>query len=920
MSWKEKKVDYVGFRHGNPKESVNPRQANKAFGISSEERTHMAIFGLPGSGKSSIIKLLAYQNIERGQGFMVLDPHGELARDIMSMIPRGRHEDVIYVNPASLYRWGKTLQINPLEVKNDEERYVVVMAFVGALKNLYKDTWGPRLETVLRNAANALVESRGNNTLRNMSALITDEHARDDLLGDVSSREVKHFWEEIFAKQYSKDAGSSAYNKLDKILATPTVAAMLDATESSITISDVIENNRMLIVDLSTGASDDIAEFLGSIFLNMLYVEAKKRIDIKNDDPSEMRKNPFYVYVDEAHMFSNSTMSEMLRALRKFGIKVTIATQTCNAFDKDFAGEIPGTCKTIITGRCDLNTAQLIRSLMSISVEDMQRLSSHTFAMHTDEHGISANGIFQSRAVPFEGKRISDWQDVAKTSVERWGREVAIEKYIPREGAEKIMFSPLECVIIHLLYFDERDWFRDQIFEDVLAVFPNVKERDMSGALDRLTRAHYVKIRYPKADDGDQHEGKKRYIVGEKARRTYLSRAAGGRRAGGEDHIDIIFALADANMAKHRYCVPDLGDRGEDAPDLLIVEPATIQDKNGLELYDPFEWNTATMLAVEVETNPKKHMDQAVKNYEKNIQRDRNVWFICYADEHREALESAIREKYPTFDRCWMDVINHVKVLQKKTPMPTTCDELLSNLKVKSITHLIQKPVIDEPAKTPHQLDSLKEYNHTSKKNDGEIINKNTGQRVFNAAATGEKQSSKEEPSNTEKHQQSPHLHDLEEMIFSLAENAGIEYDYTKIYELVKRSYPQMACSKSMVGDAVRNLLYKKALVQTHMTKYSKRGSLDGTGDRRASKSIKYLVRPDEVAPDFKSDEISDTAVRASKEQKERKAAVIMERQIVADDIRIEDLTDARLEAMLADVNMKEHHEQARKELEKRMG
>ena len=104
----------------------------------------------------------------------------------------------------------------------------------------------------------------------------------------------------------------------------------------------------MLVVDLSTGASDDVAAFVGTVLLNMLYVEAKKRLDLGDGDV--VRADPFYVYVDEAHMFSNLTMSEMLRSLRKFGVRMTIATQTANAYAKGFADEITGICQAVICG------------------------------------------------------------------------------------------------------------------------------------------------------------------------------------------------------------------------------------------------------------------------------------------------------------------------------------------------------------------------------------------------------------------------------------------------------------------------------------------------------------------------------------------------------------------------------------------
>ena len=167
QGWIDSGIDYIGFEFDSPEAaaaaaaaaasrraasrdggrkkgaaSAPVRVRDRAFGISSKDRMHMAIFGLPGSGKSSILKLLIYQNIMRGEGFMVIDPHGELARDVLSMIPPDRYKDTIYVNPASLYRFGRTVQINPLQCRNPDEKFVVVMSFVNTLFNLYKDSWG----------------------------------------------------------------------------------------------------------------------------------------------------------------------------------------------------------------------------------------------------------------------------------------------------------------------------------------------------------------------------------------------------------------------------------------------------------------------------------------------------------------------------------------------------------------------------------------------------------------------------------------------------------------------------------------------------------------------------------------------------------------------------------------------------------
>jgi hypothetical protein len=565
-------------------------------------------------------------------------------------------DDVIYVNPASLYRYGRTIQVNPLEIKNEEERYVVVMTFVNTLYNLYSDSWGPRLETVLRNAANALVETEYN-TIGNISKMMTDESSRDIILQGVASKNVKHFWREIFQKQYSKDAGSSAYNKIDKILTTPTIAAMFDTRQSSIQIKDVINDKKMLIVDLSTGASDDIAQFLGTIFLNMLYVEAKKRIDF--DDGDEIRENPFYVYVDEAHMFSNRTMGEMLRALRKFGIKMTIATQTCNSYDKSFADEITGVCKTRICGKCDHNTANILRASMPISPTELQQLPSYTFAYSSSEGNIPVSGIFKSRPIPSSKEQSRDWRDIAEYSIKKYGKKVSLVKYMPKTSNGMLTnMNPLEATILHTLYYSNRDMNKNEIIENTLKEF-DVEPREVISALvDVLVnQLQYVTKHYPKDDDGDKTR-ENRYSVSKKAHHSYFSHAAAGRRAGSELHIATIFAIMNYNMQYGRYCIPDLGDKTDAAADLLIIEPKTYKTTNNVIRKDPHLWNDDTILAVEIETDPGKHMDQVVKNWQKNHNHGYRVWFLVFEEKHKEKIITAFDAKYINRKDYQIDIIS----------------------------------------------------------------------------------------------------------------------------------------------------------------------------------------------------------------------------------------------------------------------
>ena len=602
--------------------------------MSSAHRIHTAVFGLVGSGKSSILKLLILQNIKRRQGFMVVDPHGELARDVLSLTPRSMHDDIIYVNPASLYRFGRVIKINPLQADSPDERYLVVMTFVNALYNLYRHSWGPRLETILRNAANALVETRYN-TLGNLSGMITDPERRRAILQGVSSRVVRHFWNDIYEKQYSRDAGSAAYNKIDKILTTPAVAAMFDAAASSVDMADVMRRRRMLVVDLSTGASDDIAAFVGTILLNMLYVEAKKRLDLGGGPKPE----PFYVYVDEAHLFSNSTMSEMLRSLRKFGVRMTIATQTANAYSKAFADEITGICQCIICGHCDRNTASLVAPSMPVGARDLERLPNHMFAYCSAEDGRPVAGVVRTRPVPGGGQDRWDWEEVARRSLERWGEEASVSTYTSGGGAASM--TPLEAALLCAI----RGGGGLAKAEAARRVSHLAGAREATSALTDVLEQGLGLV---------ERKGPS-YTVTKRALTSYFSRAGCGRRAGGDLHLDTIFRIMEHNVRAGRYCVPDLGEKGRDRPDLLIMEPAS-RIYRGRRVCDPHAWNEGNAVALEVETAPAKHRPQVYKNYTKNRDAGYGVWFVAFKRRDRDIISELLEKEDPSTYR--IDVVD----------------------------------------------------------------------------------------------------------------------------------------------------------------------------------------------------------------------------------------------------------------------
>ncbi len=638
-----------------------------AVGIPREEQIHTGIFGEVGSGKSTVDTIMINQNINREEGFLVLDPHGSLAQDVLRMIPESKKDRVIYISLDAVRQWGKTVKINPLEVKTGDDRYVVVMNLVNALRNIYRDSWGPQLEALLRNGANALVEIEGS-TLRDLVKIITDDRMRSIYINKVANRDVRHFWNVLFPQQYQRDAGRSAYNKLDKILSTPQVAAMLDASQSTIDFADILESGKWVIIDLSTGGSDDVISFAGTILINMVYVEARKRFSRTDISPK-----PFFMYIDEAHLFAPFALRELLNTMRKANVKVTITAQTINTFPREFAKEISALVRTIVCFKVDTETASMFKTVMPVPVETLTSMTHGRFAFYSQGH-TPLSGLL--KAFPIVDRK-RDWMELARYSMERYGESTSLQKYImpTKTQNETPQITPLEAAILLLLYNENMDMTKEEIYDFVSKMF-QVEKRDVFEKLDDILVNHMrlVERKNVTVYDGD---GKlaTRYVLSVLAYNSFFSQAAMGRRAGSPLHLATIFMIMRMQQKAFKFCIPDLGDRGEQRPDLLIFEPQQTQDKGKTISYDPLHWSEK-IIAVEVETDPTKHESQVVENFRKNFDLGYDIWFVVFSQNHKQYIMDTMNKN--GIDQQFYNIIL----------VPPESVECISNVQNNSVTHL----------------------------------------------------------------------------------------------------------------------------------------------------------------------------------------------------------------------------------------
>ena len=354
-------------------------ESSDNYGVYKSDRIHVAIFGFPGTGKTSLLLSLILQHILRDEGFLVLDPHGDLIRKILTHIPKQRWDKVVYIDPLTAFMYGRVVQLNFLEYQGELDRGLVARTFMDSLAKIYSRFWGPRLDMILLNALYTLLES-GDAKLSDLYYVIADENFRETLLAKVTDAKVRSFWREEF-KRMPKDASSGVLTKIYRIVQERILVPMFDCEKSSINFRAIMDEGKIVLVNLSEGAlTSDVANFLGSLILARIYLAGMSR-----EDMTENQREPFYVYVDEAHRFTSSSLRDMLEALRKYKVYMTIASQHLEQYVKDVRESIPSLCDTLICFSAGKETVQRLEEFFKpvFTYEQIMALPRYWFAVST---------------------------------------------------------------------------------------------------------------------------------------------------------------------------------------------------------------------------------------------------------------------------------------------------------------------------------------------------------------------------------------------------------------------------------------------------------------------------------------------------------------------------------------------------------
>lgn len=356
----------------SPIATTNFRGHNTMFGLPRTDRNrHLYIIGQTGVGKSGLLELLTISDIYSPYGFAVIDPHGDYAINTLRRIPAERARDVIYFNPADT---DFPMAFNPMEVTDPKLKTHTVSELIGVLKRMF-ESWGPRLEYILRYSLLALLDYP-DATMLDITRILTDNKFRKEVLGHVQDPVVKTFWTVEFASwndKFAAEAVAPVLNKVGAFTANPLVRNIIGQPKSSFNIRRIMDENKILLVNLSRGLlGEDNASLLGALLVTKIQLAAMSRADI----PAEQR-TPFYLYVDEFQNFATDSFATILSEARKYGLNLTVANQYTAQMAPEVKDAVFGNVGSIVAFRMGADDARVMLRYFEPRFEEYDLVHMH---------------------------------------------------------------------------------------------------------------------------------------------------------------------------------------------------------------------------------------------------------------------------------------------------------------------------------------------------------------------------------------------------------------------------------------------------------------------------------------------------------------------------------------------------------------
>lgn len=392
------------------------------FWIREEDKfRHMYIVGKTWTGKSTFINNMIISDMRAGNGLCLLDPHWELVDDLLEYIPSNRINDVILFDVGDAeYPIG----FNLLQADNEDEKNRIASGVVSTFQKLFDNSWGPRLEYILRNVVLSIIDYP-NATLMHILRVLTDKEFREEVISHIKDSVLLKFWNNEFNKWQDRQREEAVWpitNKVGQFLSSRLVRNIFGQPRTKLSIRKAMDEGKIILVNLSKGKIwEDNANMIGSLLVTKIQIDAMGRADTAK----HLRK-PFYLYIDEFQNFATKSFATILSEARKYKLSLIVANQYTSQLDEAIKDAIFGNVGTIFSFTLGYDDAAVMTSQFKevVSTNDLISLPKFTAYTRLMVDGISSDPFSMKTLPPFalEGD-IEHIEKIRKQSRQRYAME-----------------------------------------------------------------------------------------------------------------------------------------------------------------------------------------------------------------------------------------------------------------------------------------------------------------------------------------------------------------------------------------------------------------------------------------------------------------------------------------------------------------
>ena len=405
------------------------RNKKTKFGIKNKDRSrHMYVIGMTGMGKSTMLENLAIQDIQSGEGVAFIDPHGGTAEKLLSYIPEHRIKDVVYFAP---FDDEHPISFNVLEDVDPKRRHLVVDGLMSSFKKIFVDsdgkgTFSARMEYILQNILHALLEYP-DSTLLGVNRMLSDKDYRKKVVDNVTDPSVKAFWVEEYAKytdKFAAEAAPAIQNKVGQFTGNPSIRNLVGQPKSSFDIREIMDNRKILIMNLSKGRmGEGNSNLIGSMLITKMYLAAMSRADKSESEMHELP--PFNFYVDEFQSFASDSFANILSEARKYKLNLTIAHQYVDQMSEKVKEAVFGNVGTMVVFRVGSADAEIFEKEFApyFMLEDVVSLGQRQIYLRLMIDGVGSQPFSATTLPPILPPEISYKQQVIDASRMKFARK-----------------------------------------------------------------------------------------------------------------------------------------------------------------------------------------------------------------------------------------------------------------------------------------------------------------------------------------------------------------------------------------------------------------------------------------------------------------------------------------------------------------